>query len=120
MYDVSSLKLPPMEKLPEPTGFKLLIALVPVQQKIGSILIPDQHKDRESLATIVGKVVKMGPDAYLDASKFPSGPWCKVDDFVMFRSYSGTRMKVDDVQFVLVNDDTVDGVVGDPTHIERA
>lgn len=120
MYDVSSLKIPSMDRLPAPSGFKLLIALVPVQQKIGSILIPDQHKDREGLATIVGKVVKMGPDAYLDVGKFPNGPWCREGDFVMFRSYSGTRMKIDDTHFVLVNDDTVDGVVGDPTSIERA
>jgi co-chaperonin GroES (HSP10) len=62
----------------------------------------------------------MGSDAYKDERKFPNGPWCKEGDFVMFRSYSGTRFKVRGEEFRLINDDTVEAVVDDPRGYARA
>ncbi len=50
----------------------------------------------------------------------PSGPWCKVGDWVVFRAYSGTRMKMYGQEFRLINDDTVEAVVDDPTGVVRA
>jgi co-chaperonin GroES (HSP10) len=69
---------------------------------------------------MIGFVVSMGPDAYSDDKKFPTGPWCKEGDFVMFRSYSGTRFKVMGEEFRLINDDTVEAVVDDPRGYSRA
>lgn len=120
MYDTSSLKVPPLADIPEPVGYKILLALPPVQEKKGNILLPDQMKDKEGFASITGHVVKIGPDAYRDPSRYPTGPWCSVGDWVMFRSYSGTRFKMGDQIFILVNDDTVDGVVPDPAKVERS
>lgn len=105
--------------LPEPTGYHLLIELMPYSEKKGSIFIPDKTRERESVASILGKVVKMGPDCYT-IDKFPTGPWCKVGDYVMFRSYSGTRFKIGELEYRTVNDDTVEAVVADPSAIERA
>jgi co-chaperonin GroES (HSP10) len=65
-------------------------------------------------------VLKVGPEAYADADKFPSGPYCKEGDFVIFRSYSGTRFKVAGKEFRIINDDTVEAVVDDPRGYERA
>jgi co-chaperonin GroES (HSP10) len=62
----------------------------------------------------------MGPDAYTDGDKFPHGPYCKEGDFVIFRSYSGTRFKIMDKEFRLINDDTVEAVVEDPRGYKRA
>ena len=76
--------------------------------------MPDSLTKMEQTASIVGLVVEMGPDAYLDKSKFPNGPYCKKGDFVIFRSYSGTRFKVKNEEFRLINDDTVEAVVDDP------
>ena len=86
----------------------------------GGVLLPDDHLGRESLATIVGNVVEMGPDAYSDAEKFPSGAYCSKGDWVIFRSYAGTRFKIKDQEFRLINDDTVEAVVSDPREISRA
>lgn len=108
-------------KLPEPRGYKLLIALPKVNEKTdGGVFLPTERRDAEATASIIGFVLSMGPDAYNDTKKFPTGPWCKEGDFVMFRSYSGTRFKVHGEEFRLINDDTVEAVVDDPRGYSRA
>lgn len=107
--------------LPVPQGYHILIALPAIKDKSdGGIIIPDDPAAREHTASIVGNVISMGADAYEDKTKFPTGPWCKVGDWVMFRSYSGTRFKIKGQEFRLINDDTVNAVVADPRLIERA
>ena len=71
-------------------------------------------------ATTVLFVLKVGPDAYADKTKFPSGPWCKEGDFIMVRTYAGTRFKIYGNEFRFINDDQVDGIVDDPRGITRA
>lgn len=108
-------------RLPEPSGYRLLIAIPEVSEKTeGGVYMPDQLKKAEETASMIGFVVKAGPEAYSDASKFPSGPWCKEGDFIIFRSYSGTRFKVLGKEFRLINDDTVEAVVEDPRGYSRA
>ena len=108
-------------KLPEPTGYRLLIALPEIDEKTqGGVIMPDGLVKDESTASIIGFVIKMGSDAYSDKERFPNGAWCKEGDFVIFRSYSGTRFKVAGKEFRLINDDTVEGVVDDPRGYTRA
>ena len=107
-------------QLPEPKGFKLLIALPEMEEKTdGGIILPEQVRLNETIATMVGFVLKMGPMAYQDNAKFPTGPWCNVGDWVVFRAYSGTRLKIHGKEFRLINDDTVEAVVEDPRGIAR-
>jgi len=82
--------------------------------------MPDSLKSAEQTASVIGFVVKAGPDAYMDKDKFPNGPYCQEGDFVIFRSYSGTRFKIDKQEFRLINDDTVEAVVEDPRGYTRA
>ena len=108
-------------KLPEPKGYRLLIALPEIDEKTqGGVIMPDGLVKDESTASIIGVVIKMGSDAYADKERFPNGAWCKEGDFVIFRSYSGTRFKVAGKEFRLINDDTVEGVVDDPRGYSRA
>lgn len=108
-------------KLPEPTGYRILIALPEINEKTeGGVYMPDSLRSAEETASILGFVVKLGPAAYGDASRFPDGPWCKEGDFVLFRSYSGTRFKIHGKEFRIINDDTVEGVVDDPRGYTRA
>ncbi len=108
-------------KLPEPSGYRLLIAVPEVSEKTeGGVYMPDQLKKAEETTSVIGFVIKAGPEAYSDVNKFPSGPWCKEGDFIIFRSYSGTRFKVMGKEFRLINDDTVEAVVEDPRGYSRA
>tara|TARA_R110000765_G_scaffold213838_1_gene318851 strand:+ start:130 stop:498 length:369 start_codon:yes stop_codon:yes gene_type:complete len=108
-------------KLPEPKGFKVLIAVPELDGKTeGGVIMPDALKAMEETASIIGFVIKTGPEAYTDKERFPSGPYCEEGDFVIFRSYSGTRFKVMGKEFRIINDDTVEAVVEDPRGYSRA
>lgn len=110
-----------LSKLPDPTGYHLLIAMPSIEEKTdGGVILPDKLKDAEQTASIIGLVLKLGPDAYKDEGKFPTGPWCKEEDYIMFRSYSGTRFKIGKQEFRLINDDTVEAIVPDPRAYKRA
>tara|TARA_R100000808_G_C2147233_1_gene155165 strand:+ start:1736 stop:2134 length:399 start_codon:yes stop_codon:yes gene_type:complete len=108
-------------QLPEPSGFRLLIALPGVEETTeGGLYIPDERRDAESVASIVGFVLKAGPDAYADKSRFPNGPWCKEGDWIVMRAYSGTRLRIHGKEFRVINDDSVEAVVQDPRGVVRA
>lgn len=107
--------------VPIPQGYKLLVAMPALEERTkGGIIRPDSFRDAEQVASLYGCVIKLGPTAYKDEAKFPSGPYCAPGDWVLFRSYSGTRFKVDGQEYRLINDDTVEAVVADPSKIERA
>ena len=73
------------EKLPRPTGYRLLILpFAPAEKTKGGIYLARQTVERERLTTVVGYIVALGPDAYKDPVKFPEGPWCQKGDWVIF------------------------------------
>jgi co-chaperonin GroES (HSP10) len=86
----------------------------------GGILKADETVRVEEQTTVVLFVVRVGPGAYKDATRFPDGPWCKEGDFVLVRAYSGTRIKIHGTEFRIINDDTVEAIVQDPRGISRA
>ena len=107
-------------QLPEPTGYKLLIALPEVSDKTeGGIAKANETKLHEEVATICGYVLAIGPDAYKDKKRFPGGPYCKLGDWVLMRAYSGTRFKIHGRELRLINDDSIEAVVGDPRGIAK-
>ena len=71
------------------------------------------------MLTTVLFVVALGPDCYADKERFPSGPWCKVGDFILVRPNAGSRLVIHGKEFRMINDDTVEGVVEDPRGIKR-
>jgi co-chaperonin GroES (HSP10) len=108
-------------QLPEPSGFKLLCAVPHIEEEYaGGIIKAESTVKAEEQTTVVLFVVKVGPDAYKDTARFPSGPWCKAGDFILARPYSGTRVVIHGKEFRIINDDTVEGIVDDPRGIRRA
>jgi len=109
------------KQLPEPARFHILTVLPEIDEEYESGLIKsNQAMHYEEVLTPVLFVVKLGPDAYKDASRFPSGPSCKVGDFVIVRPNTGTRLKIHGKEFRIINDDSVEAVVQDPRGITRA
>jgi co-chaperonin GroES (HSP10) len=106
--------------LPDPKGWRILCALVEAGDSYDSgIVKADQTVKIEEITSPVLFVVKMGPDAYNDAEKFPDGAWCKEGDFVITRPYTGTRIMIHGKEFRLINDDQVEATVEDPRGITR-
>jgi len=107
----------------EPTGYRILVRIPDLEAQMkrwANLVMPESTRSIEEAAQVVAQVMSLGPDAYLDKVKFPSGPWCKKGDVIVMRAYSGTRMVVKGHMYALINDDSVQGVVcGDPTDIER-
>lgn len=108
-------------QLPDPSGWRILCAVPDVVETFenSAIVKAGQFMKQEEHATTVLFVLKVGPDAYRDTIKFPAGPWCKEGDFVLVRTYSGTRFKIYGKEFRLINDDQVDAVVQDPRGLTR-
>ena len=102
-------------QMPEPKGYKILIGLPePEKSSKGGILKAEATVKAEEVGSIIGFVIKLGPDAYADTKRFPNGAYCAEGDFVIMRSYSGTRFTVHGKEFRLINDDSVEAVVEDP------
>ncbi|MHC4882946.1 MAG: co-chaperone GroES family protein [Planctomycetota bacterium] len=117
--DTVETEPPKATQLPVPTGYKLLIALPEAEDKTaGGIVKAAETKHMEEVSSVCGFVLDMGPDAY-SGDRFPSGPYCKKGDWIMMRSYSGTRFAVHGKEFRLINDDSVDAVVDDPRGITK-
>ena len=107
-------------QMPEPSGYKILIALPDIEEATeGGIIKAEETRYAESVATIVGFVLKMGPDCYKDQKRFPSGPWCSEGDFILMRTYTGTRFRIHGKELRLINDDSVEAVIDDPRGYER-
>jgi co-chaperonin GroES (HSP10) len=112
------------KQLPDPKTFRLLCVVPEAMEEFADseigIIKSSQSMMYEEVLTPVLFVVKMGPDAYRDTSRFPSGPSCKEGDFVIVRPNSGTRLKIHGREFRIINDDSVEAVVEDPRGISRA
>tara|TARA_R100001244_G_scaffold40242_2_gene36359 strand:- start:87 stop:479 length:393 start_codon:yes stop_codon:yes gene_type:complete len=105
--------------LPDPKGYKILIAMPEPDEKTeGGIIKSQQALEIEEVGSVVGLVVKLGPDAYKDTKRF-NGPYCKEGDFILMRAYSGTRFLVHGKEFRIINDDSVEAVVEDPRGIVK-
>lgn len=122
---VSVLPGTPEEKarqVPDPSTYHLLCVLPDIDEEYGDsgLVKAGQTMHYEEILSPVLFVVKMGPDCYKDEKRFPSGPSCKVGDFVLVRPNTGTRIKIHGKEFRLINDDSVEAVVQDPRGITRA
>lgn len=107
-----------LDLIPQPTGWR--IAILPYRgpgTSKGGIVLTKETTERNQLATNVGYVLKLGPLAYSDDSKYPDGPWCKAGDWVVFGRYAGARIQIEGGEIRLLNDDEVLGVVSDPASI---
>ena len=131
MMTMTDLKIVPTDaetdeeldlQIPVPVGYRLLVAMPEVEDTYGDsgILKSSKEIHYDTILSTIGVVLDMGQQAYIDKERFPTGPWCKVGDFVIFRSYSGTRFKIQGKEFRIINDDTVEAVVDDPRGYTRA
>jgi len=105
-------------QLPAPSGWRLLVLpFTPKEKTKGGILIAQEALDKLRIATNCGYVLKMGPLTYHDKEKFPTGPWCKKGDWVIFARYAGSRLPIEGGEVRILNDDEVLGTIEDPESV---
>ena len=110
------------ELLPVPAGYRVLVALPQIKETYddSDLVKSSRTMHEEHVISIIGLVIDMGDQAYSDKDRFPTGAWCKQGDYVMFRANSGTRFKIGGVEYRLMNDDSIEAIVPDPSSITRA
>ena len=110
------------ELLPVPAGYRVLIALPQIKETYddSDLVKSSRTMHEEHVMSIIGLVIDMGDQAYADKERFPTGAWCKQGDYVMFRANSGTRFRIGGVEYRLMNDDSIEAIVPDPSSITRA
>ena len=105
-------------QLPVPSGWRLLVLpFTPREKTKGGILIAQESLDKLRIATNCGYVISMGPLAYHDKEKFPTGPWCKKGDWVIFARYAGSRLPIEGGEVRILNDDEILGTLKDPESV---
>jgi co-chaperonin GroES (HSP10) len=107
-----------LERLPDPTGWRLLVLPYKGQGKTkGGVILTDETMQERTYTTVTGLVLKVGPDAYNDETRFPNGPWCKKNDWIIFGRYAGSRFGIEGGEVRILNDDEIIAVVKDPEDI---
>ena len=107
-----------VDELPNPSGWRLLVLpFTPKDKTKGGIIISQESLDRLRIATNCGYVLKMGPLAYHDKERYPTGPWCKKGDWVIFARYAGSRLPIEGGEVRILNDDEVLGTIPDPESV---
>ena len=122
VLDPSLLDKPLLERLPQPTGWRVLVMPYQGKAKTASgLYIPDEVRERESVATTVAYVMKVGPLAYKDPDKFGTDcePWCEEGQWVCIGRYSGSRFKIDGGEVRIINDDEVIATILEPDDIKQ-
>ena len=105
-------------QLPEPSGWRLLVLpFTPREKTKCGILIAQESLEKLRIATNCGYVLKMGPLAYQDKEKYPTGPWCKIGEWVIFARYAGSRLPIEGGEVRILNDDEVLGTIQDPESV---
>jgi co-chaperonin GroES (HSP10) len=118
VFDPVKIPEPVLNRLPGPTGWR--IAILPyrgAEKTKGGIVLAEETQKRTVLNTVCGYVLKMGSLAYSDESKFPTGPWCKEGEWIIFGRYAGARIPIDGGEIRFINDDEVLGVIANPDDI---
>ena len=108
-----------LEILPKPTGYRVLI--LPRGRSAvtdGGIQLVSETIERDTVSSVVGYVISLGPDAYKDPVKFPEGAWCKEGEWVLFGRYAGARFKIDGGELRLLNDDEILARIPDPEAVD--
>ena len=76
-----------------------------------------QTAETIQMTTVCAYVLKLGPLAYQDKDKFPTGAWCKKGDWIIFGRYAGSRFKIEGAEVRILNDDEIIATISNPEDI---
>ena len=103
------------EQIPQPTGWRIIVLPFKMDEKTaGGVLMTETTLERQQVASQCGLVLKMGPQCYNDKERYPEGPWCKVNDWVVFARYAGSRLQIEGGEIRLLNDDEILATIKSP------
>ena len=111
------LKTKESDKLPKPTGWRILILPFKMPEKTrGGLYLGQETIERQQVGSNCGMILKMGSQCY-DKERYPEGLWCKKGDWVIFARYAGSRIQIDGGEVRLLNDDEILATIENPEDI---
>ena len=92
----------------KPLGDRVLVQAIELEEQVkGGIIIPDTAKEKpmegEVIAVGPGKIMEDGKRAAMDV---------KAGDRILFGKYSGTEIKIDDQDYVIMREEEILAVFG--------
>jgi chaperonin GroES len=90
-----------------PLGDRILVKRIKEEEKTkGGIIIPDTAKEKPQ----EGKVVAVGKGKVTEDGKLIA-PEVKVGDKVLFGKYSGSEIKLEDEEHLILREDDILGII---------
>ena len=91
----------------KPLGDKVIVEVLKAEDKTkGGIIIPDTAKEKPQEA----KVIAVGSGKTLENGKVVA-PEVKTGDIVIFGTYSGSEVKVDEREYLIIDADDILAIV---------
>ncbi len=91
----------------KPLSNRVLVERIePEEVKKGGIIIPDTAKEKPQQ----GKIIAAGPGA-IDEKGNRKKMDVKTGDKVLFGKYSGTEVTIDDMEYLIMGEDDILGVI---------
>ena len=91
-----------------PLGDRVLVKRVEEEEKTkGGIIIPDTAKEKPQ----EGEVISVGPGARDDSGKIVA-PDVKEGDRILFGKWSGTEIKLDGQDLLIMKESDIMGIIG--------
>jgi chaperonin GroES len=90
----------------KPLGDRVLVKPLEKEEKVGSIIIPDTAKEKPQ----EGKIEAVGPGKIDDSGKNIAMN-VKKGDTVLYGKYSGTEVKIDGKEYLIMHEDDILGIV---------
>lgn len=95
--------------------YKILVEPIKVDEKTkGGIILPDEHKDREQFAQMMGTLIAVSPLAftYADKDDWGDAEKPKPGDKVMFAKFAGAAVKgMNGKDYRIINDKDLTAVL---------
>ena len=99
-----------------PLGDRVLVKRVEEESKTkGGIIIPDTAKEKPQ----EGEVLAVGPGARDESGKRVD-PDVKVGDRILFGKWSGTEIKLDGVEYLIMKESDIMGILEDSKALKKA
>jgi chaperonin GroES len=90
-----------------PLQDRIIVKRIEEEEKTkGGIIIPDSAKEKP----MEGEVISVGSGKVLDNGT-KQAPEVKAGDRVLFGKYSGTEVKIDDIEHLIMREDDILGVI---------
>ena len=102
-----------------PRGYEVLVKIWHPAKDYESGLTRSDHTVRsEGLTTRVGKILRMGPEAFKDPMRFPAGPRATYGEWMLFRTLERELIEVNDIRLANLRDDRFTMMTTEPDKVK--